>query len=84
MEFRCESNESVLAVKSVLPKRRKYQITLNPGSFNVPDSMPETINIHFLLRKQSVSYNAKSNKMVLQATSSHNTCDYIIIIPGFE
>ena len=84
LEFRCENNDSVPKIKAALPKRNKYQITSDHGSFNVPESNPGTINILFLLRKQSVSYNAKNNKMVLKAISSNNTSDYIIVVPGFE
>ncbi len=83
LEFRYENSDTMNKIKAALPKRNKHHVTFSSVGFNVPEGNPETINIFFLLRKQSVSYNAKNNRMVRMAISSNNTTDYIIVVPGF-
>lgn len=84
LEFRAENEECFAKIKSVLPKRNKYQVTYSPKELNIMESAQGTINILFMLRKQSISYNTKNNNMVSKAISSNNANDYIIVVPGFE
>lgn len=84
LEFRVEQDECFVKIKSLLPKRNKHKIIYSATGFNEPGNDLMTINILFLLRKQSVSYNFKNNTVVQKVISSNNTKDYIIIVPGFE
>ncbi len=84
LEFRVENDDSVAKIKSALPKRNRHKITYSSVGFNVPEGSPGTVHILFLMRKQSVSYNAKNNTMVHKAISSNSTDDYIVVVPGFE
>lgn len=83
-EFRCEHENTAKKIRSIWPKRNRFRVIYRSDGLNVPERNPGTVNVLFLMRKQSVSYHIKNNRMVSQATSSNNTCDFIIIVPGFE
>ena len=84
LEFRAENQDCFGKIKSILPRRNKNKIVFGLKKFNEPEDTSETINILFLLRKQSVSYNTKNNDMVTKAISSNNANNYIVIVPGYE
>ena len=85
LEFRAEDEACFEKIKPLLHKRNVYRIIYVAKGFNDPGNDPETINIFFLLRKQSVSYNPKHNTVVEKMISmSGGISDYIIVVPGFE
>ena len=84
IDFRCEQENTAIKIRSALPKRNRLSVNYSPDGFNIPESTQGTVNVLFLLRKQSVSYNVKNNRTVTQVSSSNNKHDFIIIVPGFE
>ncbi|MFH0756792.1 MAG: cation:proton antiporter [Bacteroidota bacterium] len=84
LEFRVENDEAVAKIRAALPKRNRHKITYSSVGFNVPEGFQGTVNILFLMRKQSVSFHAKNNNMVHKAISSNSSNDYIVVVPGFE
>jgi hypothetical protein len=84
LEFRFESDHSVEKVRSALPRRSRHRIIYSSVGFNIPDNQPETLNILFLLRKQSVSFHARNNNLVRKAILAGTVHEYIIVVPGFE
>jgi len=84
LEFRAEDEAYLSKIKPLLPKRNTHRIIYNTKGFNEPENEPETINIIFLLRKQSVSYNPKHNTEVEKIISSNSINDFILVVPGFE
>ena len=84
LEFRAEDEAYLVKIKSLLSKKARHRIIYNTKGFNEPGNEPETINIFFLLRKQSVSYNLKHNTVVEKMISANSINDFILVVPGFE
>jgi len=81
--FRLETEECIDKIRLLLPKKSKYEIRFSLSDFNEPVSEATVLNIFFMLRKQSVSYQTKNNtavQKIIENTENHNQ---IIVVPGF-
>ena len=84
MEFRPENEACTEKLKALLPKKNKHTISYSSTGFNIPAQIPGSIEIFFLLRKQSVSYNPQNNHDVRRIIYHPNSTNQIIVVPGFE
>lgn len=74
-------------IKSLVPKKYKFKITYH--SYIRPEDVPmdrnsKILNILFVLRKQSVSYNPLHNTIMQKSLLTNQESNFILIVPGFE
>ncbi len=82
--LRPESKVAIDAIKEMLPKRNRHEIRYENTGFNEYLTATDTLHIFFLLRKQSVAYNAKNNARVQKLLASGSPSEFILVVPGFE
>jgi hypothetical protein len=82
--FNLSNQHCLAALKKLLPKKNKHRILFRETPLFQITTNPDAIAILFLLRKQSVSYQAKSNALVQKAMAFNPNGNCIIVVPGFE
>ena len=74
-------------IKDLVPKKHKFRITfhnyLRPEDVSMSRDH-KILNIVFILRKQSVSYNPLHNTIVQKNLLAKQESNFILIVPGFE
>jgi len=74
-------------IKAVVPKKYKFKIIFH--NYLRPEDVPlngdhNILNVVFVLRKQSVSYNPLHNTIVQKSLLANQESNFILIVPGFE
>ncbi|MBN1119212.1 MAG: cation:proton antiporter [Bacteroidales bacterium] len=82
--FQTENVSGEEKIKTIIPRKNKHEIFYKANNCNISDNSKGTINVFFILRKQSVSYNLKNNSQVQKIISNENINNQIIVVPGYE
>lgn len=82
--FYVKNEQCIQKITTLIPKKKKFTIDICMEATPEPINDSDSINILFLLRKQSVTYHAKNNVLVEKAIASNQISNCIIVVPGFE
>ncbi len=83
-EFQSDSAACLQRIKSILPKRKKHNISFQHTIEELTEINSKVLSILFLLRKQSIAFNPRNNNKVNKIISSHKNISFIIVVPGYD